>query len=335
MNRDLRHPEVGASPGQLFPFLPADVLLLEADALRRAAERLDDDAFARAVDLIERCTGKTFTTGAGTSGIIARKIAATLTSTGTPASFLHPSDALHGGLGAVTEGDVLIAVSNSGEADEVLALLPYARHRGVELIALTGNVRSNLAVASDVVIDAGAEQEACPLNLAPTSSTTVALAIGDALAISLLDRKGLTPEEFARNHPSGRLGRRLTLRVRDLMQDAVAVAPGTLWADILMSITAGGLGAVVVVDGERLRGIITDGDVRRALQRVDLHAVASTSAADLMTSEPVCVSPDVLAYDAMQLMEDRPSQISVVPVVDPESRCVGMVRLHDLVRAGL
>ena len=316
----------------------ADLLRIEARALLDAADRLDGEAFQRAVDVLAGCGGKAILTGAGTSGIIARKIAATLTSTGTPAAFLHPSDALHGGLGTVSTHDVVIAISNSGETGELLALLPYLRNRQVPLIAIVGNTRSTLAAASTVVLDATAEREVCPFNLAPTSSTTVALAIGDALAVTLLQVKGLTPEAFALNHPSGRLGRRLTLRVGDLMHAGdrrPAVGPDASWLEVVAAISDGGLGAVAVIDsGDRLLGIVTDGDLRRALQHTEPAELAAMTATSIMTASPVTVGPQVLAYDALQRMEDRPSQISVLPVVD-DGRCVGLVRVHDIVRAGV
>jgi arabinose-5-phosphate isomerase len=317
---------------------PRSLLEAEANAVLAAAARLDVEEFGRAVSLLESCDGKVVLVGAGTSGLIARKVAATLTSTGTPAFFLHPNDALHGGLGAVLGDDVVVLVSNSGETAELLGLLPYLRHREVPIIALVGRMASALAEAADVALDAGAAEEICPFNLAPTSSTAVALALGDALAVSLYDRRGLTPEQFALNHPSGALGRRLTLRVSDVMradEGRLSVSPDAPWIDVLTTITDGGVGAVAVVDDhDRLAGIVTDGDVRRALQRVELHVLAGAVAKDVMTSEPTSVAPDVLVYAALQRMEDRPSQISVMPVVDGE-RYLGMVRLHDLVRAGV
>jgi arabinose-5-phosphate isomerase len=291
------------------------------------------------VALLVGCRGKAVLSGAGTSGIIARKIAATLTSTGTPAIFLHPGDALHGGLGMVAGDDVVIAVSNSGETEELQVLLPYLRNRSVPIIVITGATNSSLGRGADVALDAHADEEACPLDLAPTSSTTLALAIGDALAIGLYEARGLTPEWFARNHPSGALGRRLTLRVADVMQgdqETPSVDPDATWIDLVSRISAGGLGAVVVLEAQqqRLLGIITDGDLRRAMQHHGA-AVLSVRAEQVMTPNPLVVGPDELAYNALQLMEDRSSQISVLPVVDAEQRCVGLVRVHDLVRAGL
>lgn len=314
----------------------ADVLRCEANALVEAAERLDEAAFDKAVALLAASRGKAVLTGAGTSGVVAAKVAATLTSTGTPAIYLHPVDALHGGLGAVTSDDVVIAVSNSGETDELRAILPYLRNRHVRLIAIVGNVRSTLGRAADVTLDARVAEEACPFNIAPTSSTTLAVAIGDALAISLYEANGLTPERFALNHPSGALGRRLTLRVSDLMHAKVPVlGPTAGWFDVVARTGEGGLGATLIMDSDRrLLGIITDGDLRRAMDR---HAagVMEVTAATVMTSHPIVVGPDELAYNALQLMEDRPSQISVLPVVDGDHRCIGLVRVHDLVRAGL
>jgi arabinose-5-phosphate isomerase len=317
----------------------ADLLRAEARALLDAADRLDATAFRRAVEVLACCHGKAILTGSGTSGIIARKIAATLTSTGTPAIFLHPSDALHGGLGAVSVQDVVIAVSNSGETGEVLGLLPYFRNRSVPLISIVGNEDSTLARASTVVLDAAAEKETCPFNLVPTCSTTVALAVGDALAVMLLQVKGLTPEAFAVNHPSGRLGRRLTLRVADLMHGGdgpLAVDLNASWLEVVGTMSDGGLGAVAVVDGDdHLLGLVTDGDLRRAVQRTLPEDLAVMTAAAIMTVQPITAGPDVLAYDALQLMEDRPSQISVLPVIDDEGRCIGVVRIHDIVRAGV
>ncbi len=316
----------------------ADLLRMEARAVLAAADRLDPATFQRAVDVLAGCAGKVIVTGAGTSGIIARKIVATLTSTGSPAAFLHPSDALHGGLGAVSSDDVVVAISNSGETAEVLALLPYLRHRAVPIVSIVGNPRSTLAAASDVVLDAAADREVCPFNLAPTSSTTVALAIGDVLAVTLLQVKGLTPEAFALNHPSGRLGRRLTLRVSDLMQTdpLPLVRPHASWLEVVSAIGGGGVGAVSVTDADhRLVGIVTDGDIRRALHHRPYHELGDLTAQSIMTSAPTTVGPTVLAYDALQRMEDRPSQISVLPVVDDEGHCVGMLRVHDIVRAGV
>jgi arabinose-5-phosphate isomerase len=316
----------------------SEVLRVQATAILDAAERLDHDAFARAVELVVACDGKVVVSGTGTSGIIGRKITATLTSTGSPAVFLHPSDALHGGLGIVMPGDVAVLLSNSGETDEILAILPHLRDRKVPVVAILGNVDSTLARHAEVVLDAGAAREACPLNLAPTSSTSVALALGDALAIGAMRVNEITREDFALNHPSGRLGRRLTLKVDDVMhagEPRAVVAVGAEFLDVVAAISSGGLGAVTVEDDGVLLGIVTDGDLRRAVQRTDPSELAGLRASDFMTASPVSVRTGMLAYDVLRLMEDRPSQISVVPVVDELDRCVGLVRLHDLVRSGI
>jgi arabinose-5-phosphate isomerase len=316
----------------------AELLRHEADAIAAAADRLDGEHFTRAVEILAGCTGAVTTTGAGTSGIVARKIAATLTSTGTSAQFVHPTDALHGGLGVIGRQEVVIAVSNSGETEEISALLPYLRSREVNVIAIVGNLESTLARQAAVALDAFAEREAGPHGLVPTASVAVALAIGDALALTVMEVKGVTRDAFAANHPSGRLGRRLTLRVRDVMHagdEQPAIGPHAPLLEVVGAITDGGLGAVNIVgeDG-RLLGIVTDGDVRRTLQRCDPAQLGELRAEEVMTREPVVTAPGAMAYEALRLMEDRPSQIAVLPVVE-EGRCVGLVRLHDLVRIGL
>lgn len=314
-------------------------LRMEAQAIKQTAARLDHQQVERVVGLLANCRGKVVLLGIGKSGIIAQKIAATMTSTGTPALYLHPSDALHGGIGIVSADDVVVVLSNSGETDEVIALLPYLKHRGVPLIALVGNLDSTLARRADAVLDASVTEEACPLNLAPTTSTTVALALGDALALTLMRVKGLTPDDFAINHPAGRLGKRLTLRVSDLMHlgaENPMVAVGARWLEVVRAISRGGLGAVNVIDNEgRLAGLITDGDLRRAIERLDHAALELLSCGEFMTHSPIAAAPDLLAFDALRLMEDRPSQISVLPVVDEQNVCVGLIRLHDIVRSGL
>src|SRR5919112_369462 len=248
------------------------ILRVEADAVARTAERLSPADVERAVGLLAACAGKIVTVGVGKSGHIAQKVAATLTSTGTPAVFLHPSDALHGGVGLVNgDADVVVVFSNSGETPEVLELLPYLQHRRAPVLAVVGNTQSALARRADVVLDASVDKEACPLNLAPTTSTTVALAVCDALAMTLMSVKRLTPEDFALNHPGGRLGKRLTVKVSDLMHgggENPTVGLGATLLEVVQAIGRGGLGAVNVLDGGgRLAGIVTDGDVRRALQR--------------------------------------------------------------------
>jgi len=318
-----------------------ELLRAESDAIAQAAARLQRDGLERVLSILNECKGKIILLGVGKSGIIAQKIAATMTSSGTAAIHLHPSDALHGGLGIVNSGDVVLMLSNSGETDELLQLLPYIKRRNVPLVAIVGNVNSAIAKKSDAVIDASVDQEACPLNLAPTASTTVALAIGDALAMTLMRAKGLTEEDFASNHPAGQLGKRLTLRVGDLMHSGTenpTITNDASWMDIVATISEYGLGAVNVIDGAgHLAGIITDGDLRRSLQRIGPRelAFANLRCDELMTHNPVVANPDMLAFDALHLMEDRPSQINVLPVVDGDGVCVGLIRLHDIVRSGL
>jgi arabinose-5-phosphate isomerase len=315
------------------------ILLLESEAIVKTASRLDQQQVESVITLLSTCKGKTVILGVGKSGIVAQKIAATMTSTGTAALYLHPSDALHGGLGIVQPEDVVIVLSNSGETDEIVGMLPYLKHRGVPIIAILGNLDSTLGNRADAVLDASVDQEACPLNLAPTTSTTVALAIGDALAMTLMKVKGLTPDDFAVNHPAGRLGKRLTLRVVDLMHggsQCPSIPLGSPWIDVVRAISLGGLGAVNVVDDKgRLAGVITDGDLRRTIETKDHASLTKLICDELMTRNPVIASPELLAYDALRLMEDRPSQISVLPVVDERGVCLGLIRLHDIVRSGL
>lgn len=316
-----------------------DFLRIESRAIAQTADRLDSEPVERVIKLLTNCHGKVVLLGIGKSGIIAQKIAATMTSTGTAALYLHPSDALHGGLGIVTSDDVVIVLSNSGETDEVILMLPYLTHRRVPIIAMVGNLNSTLARRADAVLDVSVDEEACPLNLAPTTSTTVALALGDALALTLMQVKGLTLDDFALNHPAGRLGKRLTLKVSDLMHAGAEnpiVPLGAPWLEVVQQISNGGLGAVNVVDSRgRLAGVITDGDLRRAIQRLDHASLEHLRSGDFMTRDPVVTSPDLLAFEALRLMEDRPSQISVLPVVDEDGVSVGLLRLHDIVRSGL
>jgi arabinose-5-phosphate isomerase len=315
------------------------LLKLEASAISTAADRLQLDHLEKALVLLAECHGKIVLTGVGKSGIVAQKVAATLTSIGTVAIFLHPCDALHGDLGVVTAADVAIMFSNSGETDELIEMMPHLRHRQVPIVAIIGNLQSSLARQADAVLDAGVDREACPLNLAPTASTTVALAIGDALAMTLIQMKGVTPEAFARNHPAGRLGKRLTLKVADLMQQGVnspTLLAQSSWLEVVSAITQGGAGAVVIVDDRNcLLGLITDGDLRRWVQKTLSTDLARLTAAQIMTDTPVSVTPDLLAYTALQMMENRPSQISVLPVVDQNNIYLGLLRLHDMLRSGL
>lgn len=317
----------------------SQLLRLEANAIMAAANRLQRSDVEQALQLLVECSGKVVTIGAGKSGIVAHKIAATLTSIGTVAVSLHPADALHGDMGIVVAGDVALVLSNSGETDEVLSILPHLKHRNIPIIALTGNLSSTLARHADVVLDASVDKEACPWNLAPTASTTLAMAIGDALAMTVMQIRQRTIEDFALNHPAGRLGKRITLHVRDLMHSGSAnplVLFTSPWIEVLGAISKGGLGAVSVVD-ERgsLLGIVTDGDLRRTLQSNKLAELEHLPVSTFMTANPVVATPQMLAYDALQLMENRPSQISVLPVVDQQNYCIGLVRVHDIIRSGI
>jgi arabinose-5-phosphate isomerase len=314
-------------------------LLLEADAIARTAHSLDESAAEAAFTTIKNCQGKVVVVGVGKSGIVARKIAATMNSTGTAAAYLHAGDALHGDLGLVSKHDVALIISNSGETNELIAMLPHLKQREVAIVAIVGNARSTLARSADVVLVAAIEREACPLGVAPTASTAVALALGDALAMAVMNAKGVTREWFAQNHPAGQLGKRLTIRVRDLAHrgaDCPTIDPHTPWLEVIRIITAGGLGAVVVADADRrLLGIITDGDLRRTIQRVDGTSLAGLTAGSFMTKSPVTIGPDQLAYDALRVMEDRESQISVLPVVDDTGGVIGLLRVHDVIGRGI
>jgi arabinose-5-phosphate isomerase len=319
--------------------LVTSLLRLESEAIAQTARRIAKGEVERAIEILAACRGKVVLLGMGKSGIIAQKIAATMTSTGTAAVYLHPSDALHGGLGIVSSDDIILALSNSGETDEVISMLPHLKHRRVPIIALVGNLHSTLARRADVILDASVDQEACPLNMAPTTSTTVALAIGDALAVVLMQVKGLTTDDFAQNHPAGRLGKRLTLKVADLMHsgdDNPTISIDAPWLEVIAAISRGGHGAVNVVDDAgHLLGIITDGDLRRTIQRMKHAELETLTSSMMMTRDPVVAQPELLAYDALRLMEDRPRQISVLPVVTDEKLCVGLIRVHDIVRSGL
>jgi arabinose-5-phosphate isomerase len=312
------------------------LLRIEADAIENAAGRLREEEVDGALKILAGCEGKIIVAGIGKSGVIAQKIAQTMTSTGTVAVFVHPSDALHGSLGVIAKGDVVIALSNSGETEEILALLPALKNRGIKIVSIVGNVDSTLAHESDVVLDASVDKEACPLNLAPTTSTTVALSIGDALAMTVMQSKGLTAEQFAENHPAGRLGKRLTLRVRDLMHESPNICSDAGWLDVVKTISKHALGAVNIVDAaDMLIGIVTDGDLRRTIEQTSNEELVDLTARQMMTLSPVSAKPEMLAFDALRLMEDRTSQISVLPVVDSNGHLVGIVRLHDIVKSGL
>lgn len=315
-----------------------ELLRSEAQAIEACAERLNSADVERAVDLICSAKGKVIALGVGKSGIIAHKIAATMTSTGTQAVAIHPTDAMHGDLGYVSSNDVAIVISNSGETDELLALLPHLKHRGVPIIAIVGNLKSTLARNATAILNATIQREAGHLHLAPTTSACVALAIGDAIAMAVMRAKGVNAEEFAINHPAGRLGKRLTLRVEDLMHSGSenpVVSPASSWIEVVAALSEKSLGAVNVVDENgNLLGVITDGDVRRLVQRVKPADLEHLTAEKMMTKNPITVSPDRLAIEALDLMENRPSQISVLPVVSGK-KCVGLIRIHDIARRGL
>ena len=314
--------------------LARDVLDTEAEAIRRLAPRLGDP-FVTACRLLLQCRGRVVVLGMGKSGHIGGKIAATLASTGTPAFFVHPGEASHGDLGMITAQDVVLALSNSGETAEILLILPMIRRLGVPLIAITGKPRSTLAREADVNLDASVEREACPLGLAPTASTTAALALGDALAVALLHTRGFSREDFSRSHPGGKLGRRLLLHVSDVMVrgDRVpAVRQDASLGEALLEISRKGLGMTAVVDDEgRAVGIFTDGDLRRVLERVD--NVRSVGIAEVMTPGGVRIRPDVLAAEAAQLMEQR--RINALLVEDADGRLIGALNMHTLLDAGV
>ena len=312
-----------------------ELLRLEASAIEHTAKNLDQDSVEKAVELLINCQSKVVVTGVGKSAIIANKIADTMTSTGTVAVFVHSADALHGSLGIISNGDVVIALSNSGETEELLAILPSLRQRKVSVIAIVGNLNSTLSRYADVTLDASVSEEACPLNLAPTTSTTVALSIGDALAMTLSMEKGWTEEDFAANHPAGRLGKRLTLRVKDLMHESPNISPDANWLEVVKSLSKYALGAVNVVDeNENLIGIVTEGDLRRTIEKTNPDNFVNLVAETMMTKNPITVNSEMLAYEALQIMENRPSQISVLPVVENGKSC-GLLRLHDIVKSGL
>lgn len=314
--------------------LARQVLTIEADAVRLLAERIDDQ-FHNALMTILTCKGRVVVTGMGKSGHIARKIAATLASTGTPAFFLHPGEASHGDLGMITQDDVVIALSYSGESTEITTILPLIKRRGAKLIGMSGNPSSTLARESDAHLNASVGKEACPHNLAPTASTTAALALGDALAVALLDARGFTAEDFARTHPGGSLGRRLLVHVRDVMHSGAAlpiVSVNASLKDALLEMTRKGLGMTAVVDDAgRLAGIFTDGDLRRTLEKfVDIHAA---NIADLMTRGPKTIGPDQLAVEAVERMQEL--KINGMLVVDTDQKLVGALNMHDLLKAGV
>lgn len=311
-----------------------EVLETEAQALQRLSDSLDG-AFCAAIDALLACSGRVVVVGMGKSGHVGRKIAATLASTGTPAFFVHPAEAAHGDLGMIADGDVVIALSNSGESDEVVSLLPALGRKAITLIAVTSRPQSSLATAADIHLDTHVDKEACPLGLAPTTSTTAALALGDALAVTLLDARGFGKEDFALSHPAGRLGKRLLVRVADVMHsgDALPSVPtGTPLKAALLEMTRKRLGMTAVVDHDgRLAGVFTDGDLRRTL---DNHENLGALTIDqVMHAGPRCIAPEKLAVEAVKLMEHN--KINGLLVVDADGRLCGALNMHDLFRAGV
>lgn len=315
-----------------------DVLDIEIGGIAAARDRMGGE-FARAVELLHDCPGKVIVTGVGKSGLVCRKIAATLASTGTPAFFLHAGEAGHGDLGMIMRDDVVLAVSNSGESEEVLKVLPLVKRWGLKLVAMTGNGRSSLALSADVVLDVGVPEEACPLGLSPTASTTAALAMGDAIAVVLLERRGFKTEDFLLRHPGGALGRRLLLRTGDLMhcgEEIPLVSEDAPLRDVLLEITSKRLGVTgVVTQGRALTGIITDGDLRRCLARSGGKAdVLDCTAGEVMTRDPKTIGGEALAAEAVALME-RFSITSLFVKAPGSDRPQGIIHLHDLLKAGI
>jgi arabinose-5-phosphate isomerase len=308
------------------------VLTIEADAVRALIERLDE-RFLAAVSLIRDCRGRVIVSGIGKSGHIARKIASTLSSTGTPAYFVHSAEASHGDLGMIQRDDVFIGISYSGESDELLQILPLVRRQGARLIAIAGNAQSTLAREADIFLDAGVAQEACPLNLAPTASTTAALALGDALAVTLLEARGFSAEDFARSHPGGSLGRRLLTHVSDVMRsgpDVPKVPERAPLKEAILEMSRGRLGMTAVLDASgRVCGIFTDGDLRRALAQIT--DISAACVADVMSARPRSIRPEALAAEAVQIMETH--KVNQLLVVDARGELVGALNMHDLFRA--
>ena len=312
--------------------LAKQVLAIEADAILGLSARLGQE-FLDALELLLNCKGRVVVSGIGKSGHVARKIASTMASTGTPAYFVHPAEASHGDLGMITRDDVLVALSNSGESEELLTIVPLIKRQGARLISITGNPASTLAKEADVHLDAHVEKEACPLNLAPTASTTAALALGDALAVAMLDAKGFGVEDFARSHPGGSLGRRLLTHVRDVMrtgENVPSIPASASFAEVVREMSAKRMGMTALLDeAGRVTGIFTDGDLRRALERVG--DIKNARMADIMTRNPCTIIADKLAVEAVELMESR--KMNQILVVDREGKLVGALNMHDLFRA--
>lgn len=309
-----------------------EVLSIEAQGITQLKKRIGP-SFEQTVEMILASPGKVITTGIGKSGIVARKITATLSSTGTTSIFLHPVEALHGDLGMVSPGDVVLALSHSGRSEELVNVVPQLRDHGAKVVAMTGGLDSPLAQVADLVIDCGVEREACPLGLAPTTSTTAALAMGDALAVVLIEKHRFKAEDFRRHHPGGSLGQRLALKVREVMtkgKAVPAVRPATPISQAVKVMDEGDLGTVLITSRGMLRGIFTDGDVRRAV--VAGQSLDSAPVSRFMTTDPLTADPDTMAAEALHTMESK--QITALPVVDPSGKVLGLVHLHDLLGRG-
>jgi arabinose-5-phosphate isomerase len=311
------------------------VLKIEAEAVEALIERIDE-RLLEAIDIMYECRGKVIVTGMGKSGIIGKKIAATLSSTGTSAFYLNPAEGSHGDIGMVTKSDVVIAISNSGDTEEIINILPVFKRLDVKIIAMTGNVESTLARKSDVVLDVSVKEEACPMGLAPTASTTATLAMGDVLAVTLLSKRGFTEEDFAFCHPGGNLGRRLLLTVSDLMHtgdDLPSVGIETLMKDAILEISSKRLGITTVADSKgRFIGVISDGDLRRGLEKWG-DGFLSLKAGEVMSRSPKTITEDALASNAVSIMEKH--SITSLIVIDDEGRAAGIIHLHDLLKAGI
>lgn len=313
-----------------------NVLSLEAKAIINASENLDED-FTKAIDIILTSQGRLIVCGMGKSGLVGKKISATLSSTGTPSFFLHPAEALHGDLGMVTEQDVILILSNSGETDEIVRLIPFLRRVGAKIIAMVGNTNSTLGNASDVVINSGVTREACPINLAPTSSTTVTIALGDAIAGALMEARGFKEKDFARFHPSGSLGRKF-LTVKDLMhtgEEIPRIGKNVELQKAIIKMSQGGFGALTIVDeNDKLLGVFTDGDLRRKFEK-STKLNLTTTLEEVMTTKPTCVHPEQLAMEALKIMESK--SITSLPVIEKNNGNIitGFLHLHDILKARL
>ena len=310
---------------------------LQIQELQANINNIKKDSLLNAIDIILNCKGKLACSGMGKSGLIAQKLAATFSSLGMPAFFLHPGEALHGDLGVLQQDDVLLVIAKSGESDEVVQMLQVVKKMGNKIISILGNPNSRAGKLSDVIINAFVNREADPLNLAPTSSTTVSLVIGDSLASTIAKVKNFKPENFAFYHPAGQLGKRLLLNVEDLLildQGEPIISVSATMKELIETITKPNLGGAIVVDNHRkIIGIVTDGDLRRAILK--FGNILDRKIEEIMTKNPICVKKGTKAIDALHIMEDRPSQISVLPVIDDEDKPIGLIRIHDLIKAGL